>query len=245
MAPKASRSASPLPSLVLFDIDGTLVRRAGPHHREALEHAARKVLGIAASMDGIPTHGMLDTDILAAMLRREGVPLREIRDATEALMHSAEQRYLRRGPDSLASRVCPGARGLLARLDHRGVPLLLVTGNFARIGWRKVELAGLRPYFRDGAFAGMSGTRTGLARLAIRHARERGWLNGAPASAANVALIGDAPSDIEAARKNRIRSVAVSTGMTPYEELRTHQPHVLVRRLSELKLGDLAGDYDG
>jgi phosphoglycolate phosphatase-like HAD superfamily hydrolase len=242
MAPKASRSAASLPSLVLFDIDGTLLRRAGPKHREALEHAARKVLGVPASMDGIPTHGMLDTDILAAMLRREGVPLGEIRDAMDALRQSAERRYLRQGPDSLAGRVCPGVRGLLARLERKDVPMLLVTGNFARIGWRKVDLAGLRPYFRDGAFAGMSSTRTGLARLAIRHARERGWLNGAPANSANVALVGDAPSDIEAARKNRIRSVAVSTGLTPYEELQTHGPHVLVRRLSELKLVDLAGE---
>ncbi len=32
-------------SLVLFDIDGTLVRRAGAHHREALVQGVRRVTG--------------------------------------------------------------------------------------------------------------------------------------------------------------------------------------------------------
>src|SRR5690606_1797257 len=63
-------SASRFPSLFLFDIDGTLVRRAGPQHRQALEYAAAQVLGVRASTEGIPVHGMLDTDIVTVMLRR-------------------------------------------------------------------------------------------------------------------------------------------------------------------------------
>jgi hypothetical protein len=41
-------------ALVLFDIDGTLVRRAGPNHREALVHAIRRVTGLESTTDGIP-----------------------------------------------------------------------------------------------------------------------------------------------------------------------------------------------
>lgn len=236
------RSTNPSPSLVLFDIDGTLVRRAGPQHREALEYATWRVLRAKTSMDGIPVHGMLDTDIVTAMLRRAGVNVKEVRAAMPELTLVAEGRYLRRGPGSLEKRICPGARYLLARLQRRGVPMLLVTGNFPKIGWRKLELAGLADYFLDGAFAGMSSTRSGLARIAIRKARASGWLNGAPVSAANVALIGDSPNDILAARENKIRSVAVSTGINTHEELASHAPHVLVRRLSELRLGHLVGD---
>ena len=50
--------------LILFDIDGTLVRRAGPHHRQALVDAVRQVTGVETNTDGIPVHGMLDPDIL-------------------------------------------------------------------------------------------------------------------------------------------------------------------------------------
>jgi beta-phosphoglucomutase-like phosphatase (HAD superfamily) len=46
------------PALVLFDIDGTLVRRAGPHHREALVEGVRRVTGLVTSTDDIPVQGI-------------------------------------------------------------------------------------------------------------------------------------------------------------------------------------------
>ena len=52
-------------ALILFDIDGTLLRKAGPHHRQALIEAVRRTTGIETSLDGIPVAGMLDRDILA------------------------------------------------------------------------------------------------------------------------------------------------------------------------------------
>jgi hypothetical protein len=45
--------------LFLFDIDGTLLRRSGPHHRQALERAVERVAGVRVSADGIPVAGML------------------------------------------------------------------------------------------------------------------------------------------------------------------------------------------
>jgi phosphoglycolate phosphatase-like HAD superfamily hydrolase len=51
-----------------------------------------------------------------------------------------------------------------------------------------------------------------------------------------VALIGDAPADILAAQANHIRAIAVATGLTPAEELRSHQPDFLLKDLRELRL---------
>ena len=59
-------------TLALFDIDGTLVRRAGPHHKQALVEAVRRVTGMETTVDGIPVHGMLDPDILTLMRRAAG-----------------------------------------------------------------------------------------------------------------------------------------------------------------------------
>src|SRR5260370_1757549 len=59
-------------ALVLFDIDGTLLRRAGVDHRQALEEAVRKVTGFETTTEGVPVSGMLDRDILAAMLVNVG-----------------------------------------------------------------------------------------------------------------------------------------------------------------------------
>ncbi len=225
-------------ALVLFDIDGTLISRSGPQHKQALEHALAKVFRVQASLDGIPTHGMLDTDLVTAMARREGVPIKEIRDAMPSMISIAERRYSRECPGTLTSRVCPGVRMLLRRLERRGIPLLLVTGNFPGIGWKKLELAGLSDYFLDGAFAGMSPTRAGLAKLALRKARQQGWAQ----TQTPATLIGDSPNDIHAAHANGIRSIAVSTGINSGDELRLHSPHVLVEKLSQLRLDVLLGE---
>lgn len=214
--------------LVLFDIDGTLVRRAGPHHREALEEATYRVTGVRASTEGIPVHGMLDQDILTQMMRREGLSQARIRAAMPEIHRKAENIYIRRCPD-LRKKTCPGARSLLYRLQRRNIPLALVTGNLTRIGWKKLECAGLKEYFLFGAFAEMAKTRAGLAKLAIRTARQRGY------AARDVTLIGDAPSDILAAQANKIRCISVATGISKREELAAYKPDVLLQDMREFK----------
>ena len=218
-------------ALVLFDIDGPLVRRAGPQHRAALVHGIRRVIGLETSTQGIPVQGMLDPVIVTVMLRTAGVPHRDIRAAMPEVLRAAERYYLRVCPD-ITDKHCPGVVPVLERLKRRGVLLGLVTGNLTRIGWRKLERAGLRSYFRFGAFGEMATNRTGLARLAIREARNRGWID----RNAAVSLIGDAPQDIQAARANRIRAISVKTGITPVEELEVLQPDLLLRDLRELRL---------
>jgi len=218
-------------ALVLFDIDGTLVRRAGPHHRAALVHGVRRVTGFDTTTDGIPVQGMLDPDILTVMMRTAGVPRTTIREAMPEILRAAE-RYYRRVCPELSDKHCPGVVTVLDRLTRRGVLLGLVTGNLTGIGWRKLERAGLRGFFRFGAFGEMAKNRSGLARLAIREARGRGWIG--PEAA--VSLIGDAPQDIQAARANRIRAISVRTGITPVEELEPLRPDLLLRDLRELRL---------
>jgi phosphoglycolate phosphatase-like HAD superfamily hydrolase len=147
------------------------------------------------------------------------------------ILKAAERYYLRVCPE-LSDKHCPGVVPLLERLTRRGVLLGLVTGNLTRIGWRKLERAGLHRYFRFGAFGEMAKNRAELARLAIRDARAQGWID----RGAVVSLIGDAPQDIQAARANRIRAISVKTGITPVVELEILRPDVLLRDLRELRL---------
>jgi phosphoglycolate phosphatase len=120
----------------------------------------------------------------------------------------------------------------LGRLSRRGVVIGLVTGNLSRIGWRKMERAGLRPYFRFGAFAEMARDRAGLVRIAIRRARRERWIT----RDSNISLIGDHPNDVLAAQANGIRAVAVGTGIVSLEELESHAPHVAVPDLRKLEI---------
>jgi phosphoglycolate phosphatase-like HAD superfamily hydrolase len=218
-------------ALVLFDIDGTLLRRAGEHHREALVEAVRRSVGVETTTVGVPVAGMLDGDILQTMMARAGMKPGAIRRAMPDVITRAQAIYVRTSP-RLERKVCPGVRRVLGHLKRRGVVIGLVTGNLTRIGWRKMERAGLRPYFRFGAFAELAKDRAGLVRIAIGQARREGWIG----RQSRISLIGDHPNDVRAARANGIRAVAVATGLVSIEELRTHAPDVLLPDLRSLAL---------
>ncbi|HZT30257.1 MAG TPA: HAD family hydrolase [Bryobacteraceae bacterium] len=222
------------PALALFDIDGTLVRRSGPHHREVLVDAVRRVTGLETTTDGIPVHGMLDPDILTAMMQAVGAPRAVIRRAMPEIVTRAQNLYVRRVPD-LQEKTCPGVPEVLEKIRSRGLLLGLVTGNLTRIGWKKLEKAGLKRYFRFGAFGEMAPDRSGLVRIAVRRARAEGWIG----KRAPVAMIGDAPSDVIAAKANRVKAIAVATGLSPAEELRGYGPDILLGNLTELEMGEL------
>ncbi len=230
----ASRRAAPVPALVLFDIDGTLLRRSGPHHRRALEDAVRRVTGCEVSTDGMALQGMLDPDILTRLMLGAGLKRAEVRRLLPEVMRTAENLYVRRCPD-LRAKVCPGARAALARLKRAGIPAGLVTGNLPRIGWTKMRRAGLRDYLRFGAFAGQAPTRAALVRLALAEARRRGWMG----RGSRATLIGDHPNDVRAAQANGIRAVAVATGLSPAAELERCAPDLLLADLRELRLAML------
>lgn len=217
-------------SLVLFDIDGTLLRGAGDHHKQALIDGIRRATGLETHLNGVPTSGMLDCDLVATMLHAAG-HTRSLPPATlQTIFDECQSAYHASCTAPLTRFVCPGVPQLLADLQARGAILGLVTGNLSRIAWRKMELAGLRPYFSLGAFAEEASTRAELARLAARHALDCGLI---PA-AAPISLIGDHPNDIHAGRVNGFRSVAVATGFTPPAELAAASPDILVPTLLDL-----------
>src|SRR5260370_10388120 len=198
--------------------------------------AVRKVTGLETTTENVPVQGMLDRDILTEMLRQAGASPAHIRLKMPEMVAPAQAIYSRSCPD-LRRRVCPGARMLLYKLSRRGITTGLVTGNLTRIGWKKMERAGLRQYLRYGAFAELARDRAGLVRIAIKQARREGWINGK----SPIALIGDHPNDIPPARPNRVRSIAVATGVVAAEELSRHSPDILVPDMRALSMEMLLG----
>ena len=229
-----NNAAPSAPAVVLFDIDGTLLRKVGPQHRQSLEDAVRQITGVETSNRHIATQGMLDGDILQRMMLDAGMKPRHITASMPAIMAAAEERYQHLCPD-LRRKVCPGVRPFLQKLKKRGVVAGLVTGNLTRIGWRKMENSGLRQHFQFGAFADQGASRPALVRIALRHARTVGWLH----SKTPVILVGDHPNDVNAARQNGVRVVAVSTGLSSKEELLAHNPHWVVDNLTQFNVEEL------
>jgi phosphoglycolate phosphatase-like HAD superfamily hydrolase len=217
----------PASTLVLFDIDGTLLRGAGPHHKEALLEGIRRVTGLTPSFEGIDTSGKLDTDLIGELLESAGAAA----DVQEIAWES-QRAYLENCAHDLRPFVCKGARELLTGLAERGAAMALVTGNLSAIGWRKMELAGLREFFACGAFSEDGVTRAQLARIASTRAREQRHAT----AGCRISLIGDHRNDVEAAKANGIRAIAVASGPMPAEELRSLAPDVFVDCLADLDI---------
>ncbi len=216
--------------IVLFDIDGTLLRGAGPHHREALIEGIRLVTGIRTTLDGVATAGTLDRDLITAMLQAAGYPNGKIRAALPDIVAACQFAYCENCAPHLQQFVCPGVREFLQQLQKRHAVLGLVTGNLSEIGWKKVELAGLREYFAVGAFSEDGHTRAELARIAAERARASCQnIQGCP-----VTLVGDHANDILAAKENQFRSLAVATGVSTVEELRKFLPDIIAPDLTSI-----------
>ena len=222
-------------SLVLFDIDGTLLRGAGPHHRDALQDGIFAQMNVRATTAGIDTAGTLDCDLIALMLRGSQVSPEISRSAMERIVRACEAAYLGNCAADLRAFVCPGVVDLLACLTDERVTIGVVTGNLQAIGWKKLELAGLRNYFHVGAFSQDGATRAILARTAAGRAlafRNR-------ESFRNVTLIGDHRNDIRAARQNGFRSIAVATGVLSETELWEEKPDLVVTDMTGLSLDNI------
>ena len=214
------------PTLVLFDIDGTLLRGAGTHHKEALLEGVKRVTGHQANFDAIDTAGKLDMDLIAALLG--STPAEP--GLLQEIAHQSQTCYLTNCTHDLRPFVCRGARELIEQLVQRGAALGLVTGNLSAIGWRKMQLAGLKDFFHTGAFSEDGPTRAEIAKHAIYRARRRNHAT----QDCRCFLIGDHRNDIDAARANGIRSIAVATGPMPAAELRSHAPDIFVESLADL-----------
>ena len=208
------------------------MRGVGQHHKDALIEGIRKVTGVSTHLEGVPTSGMLDRDLIALMLRAGGHSQRRIRMALRQTMQECQNAFVANCSGDLAPFLCAGVRETLEQLRHRGAVLGLVTGNLSQIGWRKLDLAGIRAYFSVAAFAEDGTTRARLARVAARRALRQGLVK----KDCRISLIGDHPNDVQAAKDNGFQSVAVCTGLTPREKLQASQPDILIRDLTELDL---------
>lgn len=222
-------------NLVLFDIDGTLIRTAGAG-RDALDVAFAAVFGWPRATEGVYLAGSTDGAILEGVAARQGLRAADLEPGAVAAMW---ERYF----EVLAERVvqpgrvvvCAGVYAALERLEGR-VHLGLLTGNWARGAYLKLAAVGLDAPFRItaaglgaptvGAFADDAVDRNHLLPVARRRAAEAGL------GFERAFVIGDTPADVACARAGGGVAVAVETGFASPDELARTRP--------DLQLPDLA-----
>lgn len=206
--------------MLLFDIDGTLVARAGKAHSEALASAVREVHGVDPRdlRDRIGPAGRTDGEISRLILLSLGVSARRIDERADEVRDACCRIYAQTVPPDLSSSVVPGIPELLAWLGGRdGVQLALLTGNYEPVAHLKLARAGIGKWFPSGqgAFGSDSEDRTALPAIARRRAAR----GGVPFPREHTIVIGDTPRDIACARADGVRCFAVATGQYGVDEL--------------------------
>jgi phosphoglycolate phosphatase len=205
--------------LLLWDIDGTLVRGGGVGS-DAINRAAATVSGRSIMGGSVVMHGKTDPEILAEIFRAAEIAEIEIPRLLPAAMAEAE-RQLALAEEDLRRRgqVIGGVIDAVTSLAKiAGVRQTLVTGNL--VGNAAVKLAAfdLTAYFdvEVGAYGTDHADRKALVPIALERVER---LRGEFYRPDEVWVIGDTPGDFACARAAGVRCLLVATGQIPISEL--------------------------
>ncbi len=205
-----------LERLLLFDIDGTLLR-CGPQVRPLFAEALTEVYGTAGDCYRHDFAGKTDPRIVSELMIGAGVPEEEVRrrlpEARRIFLEKLERML-----DRQEMTLLPGVVELLERQAQRpDLALALVTGNWEPGARTKLSRFDLNRFFAFGAFGCDGFAREELPPVALERAEARVGRRFAPEE---TLIIGDTPHDVACARAHGIPCLAVATGGISAETLR-------------------------
>lgn len=213
--------------ILLFDIDGTLVRTGGAG-KVAMEAALCEVFGIALAMEEVPYSGRTDLAIGRDLLIAHGI------EPTSANQEKLREGYLNRLPTALTKHVgevCLGIPELIDILRLRDDVLLgLLTGNVRRGAEKKLGHYGLWTHFACGGFGDDCYDRNDVARAAVHAVKSH---RGHEVNPNDIWVIGDTPLDVSCARAVGAKVVAVATGWHSIEELHKTGADLVLKNLAD------------
>jgi phosphoglycolate phosphatase-like HAD superfamily hydrolase len=222
--------------LVLFDIDGTLIRTGGAGVR-AFAEALRSEFNLPNATDGMRFAGRTDTGILREALVRGGVaPSAENFER----FFSAYAHWLAHKLTQTRGEICPSIPTLLGDMRRlRNPPTFgLLTGNIRLGAEIKLRHFQLWDHFETGAFADDHEDRNHIAAKARDRAAE---LMGIALAGEEILVVGDTPMDIECGRAIGAKVLAVATGGYKRHELEPHRPDWLAGTAAEIDAREVCG----
>ena len=222
--------------LVLFDIDGTLIRTGGAGMK-AFAKTFETEFKVWDGFEQLHFAGRTDGGIV-----REFFSLHQI-EPTLANFDRFFERYVfwldQLLPQCHCS-VCPGVWDFVHGLQRLAQPPLLglLTGNI-RLG-AEIKLRHLKLWdvFQTGAFADDHEDRNHIA--AVAHRRGSRML-GTELRGEEVVVVGDTPHDIRCGRAIGAKVLAVGTGGSELGELKAHRPDWALPDLRAITAREVVG----
>jgi phosphoglycolate phosphatase len=220
--------------LVLWDVDFTLID-AGGVGWHLYQVAYDEMFGGVVPGNVPALAGRTDSAIAFEVLTAAGVP--EPHEQVAAFLARVAQ-LAPSAADLIRDRgkLLPGAAEAVAALARRQrdgqLIQSLLTGNIPALAKVKMTTLGLAPYLdlASGAYGDSSRIRSDLVPIARSHAAKR---YGHDFAGRATVLVGDTPSDIEAALANGARGIGVATGIFTQAELAAAGAHAVLPDLSD------------
>jgi len=221
------------PPIVLWDIDGTLLRAAKAGTRSFVS-ALHTIAGAEWPTAKLDFGGRTDPKIAEMILEAAGCDL----DLAPRLLAQVQAEYVRREAEFAADTwALDGVSETIAALDAHGVVQGLVTGNLEPVARIKVRGAGLGDplRFEIGGYGSDHIERPELVAIALRRAEAAGLT----VDPSRVGIVGDTRRDLACAQANGVRCALVATGTTTFETLAALGADITVASLDAPEVADL------
>ncbi len=215
-----------MPYLLLFDIDGTILKFKEGISKEIFSDILNNVFKIEIDPKTLPDFsGKTDLQILNEITDNYNLN-------RDIIYHNIDQFWdkillkFEKYAKNENFQLLPGVSELINKLSNNPeFKLGLLTGNFKNNAYLKLSIFQLSQYFPIGAFGCENSDRNKLPPVAIARANE--YWRSSNFTNSTTFIIGDSPKDIECAKVNNSNSIAVATGRFSYSYLLKLNPDLI------------------
>ena len=214
--------------LILFDIDGILVRTNG----------------LAGTTVSIKKHFNLDASEINKKMYLEGKTYRAcFAEKLEALGIKDPEKHEKfeiaiRDAEPIKDSIknggiiekIKGVEKFLKKVISEGYVIGLLTGNSLESAKAKLEVVDLWKYFKFGAYGTETRVRAELVPLAIVEAEK---CSNFKFPKKDIFIIGDTMQDIKCAKDSRVKIISIATGNESFELLKEHKPDFIFKDFSD------------